>query len=691
MDRILLVLQEVDHGLLQGIHLGKESRELASIICSVICEHKSQEFWDFPNGKSSCVGEENNGALTLPTHKSEVQQKELACFALSILERMSSFLLSSNHPVDGSLYYKEVLRTSLEDMELMLKLVSLFSNQDNALSHLAVKCASTVVLFQLLETNSFNRVWQQMSFQTFQRGMPSNEMAACVWSLTAIVKGLMKGTYKCKNETLEKLLVEFDPVFPDLYTRLLSWREPGTDVAACQVGLFNLETVQITLIDLLEVLTVARVKLHICSMSQRILYLHASVLLQLVNSPAHYVVKKKALLLLKRVLLQKAGEDLALEEVQPPAQADDHMTTDMWTLVDSVLHVIHSGWLHGIPVSAKASFFGGTDLSGPGSREGPDFVILRGVSLILLKSLQYKVQHISEEGSLCSVDIRSYLSPLIVFLRQHVIQKHQLCHSCAWVSLVFGEQDDDMIEAAKTLMLLYLYQRRMNATSDEDACTTGYNPHCHFIFLLKSVAFDHSVLLDFLISAETCFLEYLVGYLKFLRENWEGFCRVCPDTQELDPVEQRRGSSASGQESTARSELSANQTDPQRDHLPESSIAQSSFCPLVDYASSDNSESEEPGNSDGPLDRPQMEKPEFNCVTAGGQSLCLLDHVVGNVSDDHLTHDNMCRKTVMCLMELREVVAKLQKRSLFPYNPASLLRLLVQVEISSGFSERSHH
>ncbi|KAJ8340352.1 hypothetical protein SKAU_G00349850 [Synaphobranchus kaupii] len=693
MEHIFLVLQELDSSLLMGTPLSKGCHELASIICSGICEHSSENSGGSQNAKSSCMGDERSRPQSLPTlsspfilmdeHKQEEKHKETVCFALSILERMSSNVLSRNHTVDYSVYYKEILRTSLEDMDLMSKLVFLFSIQDTLLSHLAVKCVSSLVLFQLQESNTFNSVWQRTCFETFQRGFSCNEMDGCLWSLTAVVKAVMKGLYKCKREILDKLLVAFDPVLPDLYTGLLTCRGPGSDIAACQVDSCNLETIRMTFVDLLEVLTAARVRLHICSVSQRLLYQQASVLLRLVDSPAHYAVKKKVLLLLKRVLLGKAGEDLCLGAVQPSAQVDGQMTTDLWALADSVLRSASTGWVQRVSVSAKASFFGGTSVSVPGSREGPDFVMLRAVSLVLLKSLEYKVQHVGKEGSLCPVDVQSYLCPLMIFLSQHLTQRHQLCHPCAWVSLVFVEQDDDMIEAAMTLMLLYLYQKRVNASSDEDACRTGYNPHCLFIFLLKSVTFDHSVLLDFLISTETCFLEYFVKYLKFLRENWEGFRRACLYAEGPDSLEQRRGSSAHGQESAARSKLPANQTDPQLNQSPAGGTATSLFHPLVDYGSSDDSEPE------GPLGGPQDEGPALNCAAAGGLSLCSPDRAAEKAKDDHLTPNGVCEKTVACLRELREVVVKLQKRNLFPYKPASLLRLLMQIEMKSGFGDGS--
>ena len=49
------------------------------------------------------------------------------------------------------------------------------------------------------------------------------------------------------------------------------------------------------------------------------------------------------------------------------------------------------------------------------------------------------------------------------------------------------------------------------------------NPHWLFASFAESINFDHSVLLDFLISSETRFLEYILHYLHFLLIDWEQF------------------------------------------------------------------------------------------------------------------------------------------------------------------------
>lgn len=60
--------------------------------------------------------------------------------------------------------------------------------------------------------------------------------------------------------------------------------------------------------------------------------------------------------------------------------------------------------------------------------------------------------------------------------------------------------------------------------------------HCLFSHLLVFVGLDHSVLLDFLISSETHFLNYFTWYLKVVTRDWVGFrsAHSEPDTKKTN-------------------------------------------------------------------------------------------------------------------------------------------------------------
>ncbi|XP_056318575.1 protein Lines homolog 1-like [Danio aesculapii] len=137
-----------------------------------------------------------------------------------------------------------------------------------------------------------------------------------------------------------------------------------------------------------------------------------------------------------------------------------------------------------------------------------------------------------------------------------------------------------MMEATNTLMALYLYQKR--SCSDSGVCIWGFNPHCLFILLLRSLSFDHSVLLDFLISSETCFLEYFVRYLKLLRQDWTGLCRSSRHIEDCDR-DAKRGSDLSIPASSAAAV-------PCGESATGNKVENALVSRLVDYGSSDESE-----------------------------------------------------------------------------------------------------
>lgn len=178
------------------------------------------------------------------------------------------------------------------------------------------------------------------------------------------------------------------------------------------------------------------------------------------------------------------------------------------------------------------------------------------------------------------------------------------------------------------------------AAWDRHSHDSGCNPHCTFLFLLGTLGFDATTLLDFLISSETCFLEYLVRYLKLLREDWSHFITVCA---QLD------NSAKPGQEGVggARDQGSL---------LSPACVPQS----LVAYDSSDDSEGESPEQL---LSTGELEAPETTEAGVAGEGGDLLS------------------RAMRCLSHLHGAILRLQQKTLFPYNPAALVRLLGHVEV----------
>ncbi|XP_032367738.1 protein Lines homolog 1 isoform X1 [Etheostoma spectabile] len=632
---------------------------------------------------------------------------ELSCISLTLVEKMTFNLASRSLSPAVSSYCVRMLTVLFQDMDLMSLLVQQFQAEDQIVSHLAAKTVSTCVIYQLHTSGAVSPVWQQKCVQAFYISVPGPELDTCLWSLTEVLKRLLKGAHQ---EILWKLLAAFDSSLSALCSKFLS--EERDKTMQCLVDLPSTSgrwgTTFCLLLDLLELLTACSVicGAGVCLESPRMTYIHSSALLRIISSSSEYFVKKRALLLLKRAVHQKAGEDLALGEVLLTGLKHKHFDSDMSVLSQSVLTAVAADWLHSVQVESS-SFFGGTRSIRGEEGQKPDCVMLRAVSLLLLKSMEL---HIQTAGGTAGVDsateVSGYLQSLWGFLRRCGVQLTENTHRCCWVSLLFGEQDDDMMEAAKALLSIFLHHRMCSGLDDfavlEAACASGCNPHCHFLLLLQSISFDHSILLDFLISTETCFLEYFVRYLKYLRADWQGFTAACGRIRSLHfHLSLQQSLTASCAADTLKVTCKG-----ESDRVKFSSCAQSepvgrvslaAGFHLVEYDSSDESD---PENMEVSQDEPEAlvcDKSTFSAFDVkqeiSGPTVPIRQKQYeasemgphpGQVAWETLA------RAVVCMSELREVVTRLQTKKLFPYNPSSLLKLLAQVENCSKLSRLLH-
>uniref|UniRef100_UPI003AAC4CCB protein Lines homolog 1 n=1 Tax=Centroberyx gerrardi TaxID=166262 RepID=UPI003AAC4CCB len=665
--------------LLRGSCLSQSAGDVASVIVSAVCG-------------LSPVQERDCSHLCQPKESSDSEYEsrvDLTCITLTLVEKISSSLMSQSMPPEVSLYFMEVLRVLFQEGDFMSKLVHQFQAEDQLISHLAAKTVSTYTFYELQISGTFSPVWQQECVQVFHNSSPCNELDACMWSFTDVLKKLLKGSHE---EILWKLLAAFDPGLSALCSRFLpEERKEARQSAVDFTSTEHWGTTLSTLLDLLEVLTASRrtCRTGVCLQSQRLTHVHASALLRIVDSPSKYFVKKRALLLLKKALLQKAGEDMALGDVSAAGMKDEQFSADVTTLADGVLQAVSADWLQRVQVEAAASFFGGSCRVEADGDQKPDHVMIRAVSLVVLKSMELKIQLAGGTGVSRAVAVHGYLQALSGFLRQQGVPPEEASHRCCWFTLLFGEQDDDMMEAAKALLSIFLHHRLSSglhdAAASEAACASGCNPHCHFLLLLRSVSFDHSILLDFLISTETCFLEYLVRYLKHLRADWEGFTLACRRIEALCVPPSTLIPAVDG-----------------------ASLA--SGLRLVDYGSSEESDTEDMEVSDdsqgntgprsrgsdvmlgtsgppAPIVRTEHEPSDStaraqtdpsSAPERGTRGSC--PNITPLSRETPRSGAETSRRTISCLSELRAVVARLRMKKLFPYNPSSLLKLLAQVE-----------
>ncbi|NXT72528.1 LINES protein, partial [Chaetops frenatus] len=758
------LLQQMYKDVLAGIPLARESHHYSSLIN--LCVEQP------PEGDESCHQEHlpptaggtgshqdtdisdvvpatDDLSNSFANMSSTFCPREVMLLQLTLIKMMVAKAESQEIEVHVRQKYCEIFVLLLKEAKTDSKLIHLLRCDDQLLSHMASQSLASLVYFQLKEEDALNVPWLNFSLNSLL-GFPGGaRVADCLWTLAALLKETLKDALVPRAGVLKKLLAPLDAVLEGFYNAILLhhfdshyYTSPYSEATT------NL----ISFIDLLEVLLASRIELEIPLRCQRILFLKVSYVLNLISSSIPYIIKKKSILLLKKCVLYKFREDAKSRSLFLETSS---VCEDMLALSNAVLQVVNLTWLNQIPLGGKSSYFGSSEAApGDDSQGGSDQTVIRALSLVVLKALEFKIHNSATEAEIKG-DFESSMSQLLKFWRSHVKlspQSQPVVHPCEWLSLVFMEQDDDMWEAAKALLLIYLKIDRLRCDAADNLSQKeeeswkllvhagGYNPHCIFLFFLEKMAFDSTVLLDFLISSETCFLEYLVRYLKLLGKEWPQFVDVCNhfDTRHstfhpvcsVNPPHQGKQSFVTGEslqnaaceaEPQTRMFLSPSHNCPvftaqqgdneaaewnQSDSLTgtDSASLLGSLQSLVNYDSSEDSEVESdgkeclvntkqlPSNNEGEVRRRETgcscRDDDQNQLTSEVSPLkgsCTSSCWTRMASSDNTAPVRvMLYKSTKCLGELQEAVSRLQRRNLFPYNPSALLKLLSHIEKMSN-------
>ncbi|XP_068131204.1 protein Lines homolog 1 [Hyperolius riggenbachi] len=619
--------------------------------------------------------------------------------------------------------YTRVLELLLQN-EVDASVIELLNTSDRMLSHISSKCLSYLVLFQLRYQNEVNAHWLQFCNKSLCLDPGSPILLPCLTSLLAVYKEILTDERLQKADLLLSISMPLETVFERFCSTIFTCLSNPSCPSLAQASEHSSQLS--CLLDLLEVLVALRIMVPLSiSLWKPVLLAILPQALNMISSPVPYFVKKQIILVLKRCLLYKAGENFLPSSLTISHQQDPVLDEDMGVLAGTLLGAVQQGWLLQVPVSDRSSSFGGLNV---GSERGPDRVVLGALSLSVLKAMEIYRHGGSLDGGKpgsAVLDLGALMTQLLEFLKPHIAWKDPE-HPCEWLSLIFIEQDDDMLEVANCLLKMYHHNPSLcfGSTSSESEMWTqcgpshqcGINPHCIFLYLLSSVSFDSSVLLDFLISSETCFLEYLVRYLKLLKSDCPQFCLICTlfdkssicdapasesdsvRTLQEPPVKIRKVLSectslpTSLSSTTIETGTSTSSPVHHTKHSTPSSpsgFAHSSLGTLqrlVDYDSSEDSESEvadsechsvtvhSTGADNTDIDNP-MRKLELK-----GQHPIQHGSQPSSAEGSNALHaQGIQQRAVQCLEDLREAITRLHKKKLFPYNPSALLRLLSHI------------
>lgn len=171
---------------------------------------------------------------------------------------------------------------------------------------------------------------------------------------------------------------------------------------------------------------------------------------------------------------------------------------------------------------------------------GMDKTLLQKMVLLVLKSVAVTVKEIRSDSSDSSIDssdyeafqdmvliersIRDVLKKLENFMK-NTLEFHPESHFSKILIHLFEDQDDYLIEAMVcTLDVTVGISFRNNAFPELVAMLS---PVLTFLEFLRTISNSADLLLDLLVSNETCFLLYLLRFLKYVRFNWSLFTASC--------------------------------------------------------------------------------------------------------------------------------------------------------------------
>ncbi|CAH0547105.1 unnamed protein product [Brassicogethes aeneus] len=330
------------------------------------------------------------------------------------------------------------------------------------------------------------------------------------------------------TSTIKGLIIKsLETKWPELINKMLLLINNNSSVAA--------QTCVLTFLGLWE--STISVKANLSIVETKPFYAHLESFVQILCYNLPSVIWKQLLSLFNEVLCY--GSTLALQDMLP----DD--TCQLAHLI--VRYVKDDGLLYKLPYKREEGYtvngFVGIINCNQPEQSNVDRTLLQKMVLLVLKSVAVMIKESRSDSSDSSIgsddndfyqdmqlierSIRDVLKKLNIFIKNSLEYHPEASFSKVLIHL-FSDQDDYMIESMVcTLDIITGISYGRNAIFPD--LIIMLNPIYSFIEFLKIVNNDYHVLLDYLISNETCFLLYLLRFLKYTKKNWPNFLSSCRD------------------------------------------------------------------------------------------------------------------------------------------------------------------
>ncbi|XP_078691666.1 protein Lines homolog 1-like isoform X1 [Branchiostoma floridae x Branchiostoma belcheri] len=609
-------------------------------------------------------------------------------------------------------------RLLLQNHKLFECLDILLGSGDQLVAYTACNTASSVVINFPTQMQPFPKMWLSGLLQEVKQS-PHSSRAVCTFDLFKLVirahgnsvpsmpeesdsPAVPKGAGITCLEILDENWDQLTQLYLkdcQSFSEQLSSCQPSTSTQEGEVAFLSLLSLWIECLNS-EVGTLSQ--LH-----------NSNVLLELV--PALKSTKSS---LVYVNILEVFSQSLMYEQEEIDASSETIISVS-----HALLKAFDDEMIERVPWQDKHVGFGGADYAEgqlvTGQKPG-DWVLVRTLVLVLLKACSITTSSglSGPEETLSIVTILQRLSSFVCKKLAITSDRHgaTVPQSGPWLFELFSDQDDSMIEAMLSLLNINTAVSRYATYSLHADVITSLNPHRVFLQFLETTTWDHSILLDLLISMETSFLAYITKYLHLVITEWQVFHQT--NQLHYQTMVDTCGSSNGGEDLIISNKPHLGQngekkwesvSHPQPDHgqllqitdTQQSDEAYSTekqtddievegVCALevVTMSEFDSFDMDNTGQQLHTLDtdavqskNPQGQDIKHDDLSVEGEK----DESFSQSSDNDSLSDNgeeesTLDKTMGVLIRLRLAVERLSEKNLFPYNVSPLLRLLTMVE-----------